>query len=65
MFLEEDIILEKEIDFLLKKLEHRHQDYLKIIGASVWGRRVWRSGWSRGVYNHFSRWFFLTEPAAP
>ena len=37
VFLEEDIILEKEIDFLLKKLEHRHQDYLKIIGSQCMG----------------------------
>lgn len=40
VFLEEDIILEKEIDFLLKKLEHRHQDYLKIIGSQCMGAAV-------------------------
>ena len=54
MFLEEDIILEKEIDFLLKKLEHRHQDYLKIIGSQCMGAAVDEEWLSRGVYNHFS-----------
>ena len=54
VFLEEDIILEKEIDFLLKKLEHRHQDYLKIIGSQCMGAAVDEEWLSRGVYNHFS-----------
>ena len=65
VFLEEDIILEKEIDFLLKKLEHRHQDYLKIIGSQCMGAAVDEEWLSRGVYNHFSRVFFLTEPGLP
>ena len=65
VFLQEDIILEKEIDFLLKKLEHRHQDYLKIIGSQCMGAAVDEEWLSRGVYNHFSRVFFLTEPGLP
>lgn len=65
VFLEEDIILEKEIDFLLKKLEHRHQDYLKIIGSQCMGAAVDEEWLSHGVYNHFSRVFFLTEPGLP
>ena len=48
VFLEEDIILEKEIDFLLKKLEHRHQDYLKIIGSQCMGAAVDEEWLSRG-----------------
>ena len=65
VFLEEDIILEKEIDFLLKKLEHRHQDYIKIIGDQCMGAAVDGESLKQGVYNHFSRVFFLTEPGLP
>ena len=38
VFLRENVILEKEIDFLLKKLEGRHQDYIKVIGAQTLDR---------------------------
>ena len=65
VFLEEDIILEREIDFLLKKLEQRHQDYLKVIGSQCMGAVVDGESLKRGVYNHFSRVFFLTEPGLP
>ena len=65
VFLEKDIILEREIDFLLKKLEQRHQDYLKVIGSQCMGAAVDEDSLSRGVYNHFSRVFFLTEPGLP
>ena len=65
VFLQEDIILEGEIDFLLKKLEHRHQDYIKIIGDQCMGAAVDGESLKQGVYNHFSRVFFLTEPGLP
>ena len=65
VFLEKDIILEREIDFLLKKLEQRHQDYLKVIGSQCMGAAVDEDSLSRGVYNHFSRVFFLTEAGLP
>ena len=53
VFLEKDIILEKEIDFLLKKLEQRHQDYLKVIGSQCMGAAVDpTTGW-RNTTVHF------------
>lgn len=65
VFLREDIILEGEIDFVLKKLESRHQDYIKVIGDQCMGAAVDGESLKRGVYNHFSRVFFLTEPGLP
>ena len=65
VFLEEDIILEREIDFLLKKLEQRHQDYLQVIGSQCMGAAVDGESLKKGVYNHFSRVFFLTQPGLP
>lgn len=65
VFLREDVILEGEIDFLLKKLESRHQDYIKIIGDQCMGAAVDEKSLKKGIYNHFSRVFFLTEPGLP
>ena len=65
VFLREDIILEREIDFLLKKLEQRHQAYIKIIGEQCMGAVVDGESLQKGVYNHFSRVFFLTQPGLP
>ena len=62
VFLQEDIILEREIDFLLKKLEHRHQDFIKIIGRQTMGAILDGASLRQGVYNHFSCVFFLTGP---
>ena len=58
VFLRENVILEKEIDFLLKKLEGRHQDYIKVIGAQTMGAIL-------GICSHFSCVFFLTPPVGP
>lgn len=63
--LREDVILEREIDFLLKKLEKRHQDYLKIIGDQCMGAALEAESLKKGVYNHFSTVFFLTEKGRP
>ena len=65
VFLQEDIILEREIDFLLKKLENRHQDSIKIIGKQTMGAILDGESLKRGVYNHFSCVFFLTGPDKP
>ena len=65
VFLQEDIILEGEIDFVLKKLESRHQAYIKVIGDQCMGAAVDGESLKRGVYNHFSRVFFLTQPGLP
>nr|WP_207753806.1 MerR family transcriptional regulator [Pseudoflavonifractor phocaeensis] len=65
VFLEEDFILEKEIDFQLKRLAQRHQDYIQIIGSQCMGAALDQDSLERGVYNHFSRVFFLTRPGLP
>lgn len=65
VFLQENVILEKEIDFLLKKLEGRHQDYIKIIGAQTMGAILDGESLRRGICNHFSCVFFLTPPGGP
>lgn len=65
VFLQEDVILEKEIDFLLKKLEKRHQDSIKIIGKQTMGAIVDGESLGRGIFNHFSCVFFLTEGERP
>lgn len=65
VFLREDVIFEGEIDFLLKKLETTHQDYIKIIGNQCMGAILDGQSLKKGVYNHFSLVFFLTEPEKP
>lgn len=65
VFLEQDFILEREIDFQLKRLEQRHQDYIRIMGSQCMGAALSGESLERGIYNHFSRVFFLTEPGLP
>ena len=65
VFLEKDFILEKEVDFQLKRLAQRHQDYIQIIGSQCMGAALDQDSLERGVYNHFSRVFFLTRPGLP
>ena len=65
VFLEEDIILEREIDFLLKKLEQRHQDYIQVVGSQCMGAALDGESLKQGIYNHFSRVFSLTKPGLP
>lgn len=65
VFLQEDVILEKEIDFLLKKLEGKHQDYIKVIGTQCMGAVLDGASLARGIYNHFSSVFFLTPDRGP
>ena len=60
--LQEDVILEKEIDFLLKKLEKRHGNTIKIMGKQTMGALLDRKSMRPGDYKHFSFVFFLTGP---
>ena len=62
VFLEKDIILEKEIDFLLKKLEKRHSNTIKIMGRQTMGALLDQSAMRPGDYKHFASVFFLTGP---
>lgn len=65
VFLEKDFILEKEVDFQLKRLEQRHQDYIQVIGSQCMGAALDEESLRKGIYNHFSRVFFLTQPGLP
>lgn len=65
VFLEKDFILEKEIDFQLKRLEQRHQDYIQVIGSQCMGAAMDEESLKKGIYNHFSRVFFLTREGLP
>ncbi|MEG1747474.1 MAG: MerR family transcriptional regulator [Oscillospiraceae bacterium] len=65
VFLQENVILEREIDFLLKKLEKKHQDYIKIIGNQCMGAILDTDCLQKGIYSHFSCVFFLTPPKKP
>ena len=65
VFLEKDFILEKEIDFQLKRLEQRHQDYIQVIGSQCMGAAMDEESLKQGIYNHFSRVFFLTREGLP
>ena len=62
VILQEDVILEKEIDFLLKKLEKRHSNTIKIMGKQTMGALLDRKSMRPGDYKHFSFVFFLTGP---
>ena len=62
VLLQEDVILEKEIDFLLKKLEKRHSNTIKIMGKQTMGALLDRKSMRPGDYKHFSFVFFLTGP---
>ena len=65
VYLEKDFILEKEVDFQLKRLEQRHQDYIQVIGSQCMGAALEEESLKKGIYNHFSRVFFLTQPGLP
>lgn len=60
--LKEDLILEKEIDFILKKLEKKHENVLHIVGGSQQiGAVVDMNYVQKGIYNHFSSVFFIVS----
>ncbi len=63
--LREDIILEGEIDFLLKKLEKEYQRFIRIIGNQPVGAVLDEKSLAQGVYNHYASVFFLTKPHQP
>lgn len=65
VFLQKDVILDKEVDFLLKKLEGRHQDYIKVIGSQTMGAVLDGESLKKGVCSHYSCVFFLTPPDGP
>ncbi len=63
--LREDVILEGEIDFLLKRLEQEHQNFIKIMGDQRMGATLDGERLKAGVYHHYANVFFLTGPGQP
>ena len=67
--LQEDVILEREIDFALKKLAHRHEEVIRALGTQCMGAVLDESQRARGIYNHFCSVFYLgcrkREAASP
>lgn len=59
--LSESVILENEIDFLLKKLEKRYENLIHIIGNQQMGATMDLECMRRGVYDHYSNVFFITD----
>lgn len=58
--LTEDIIIENNIDFVLKKLEHKHEENIHVIGIKGFGAQM--SGtWRDGDFNHFQSVFFISD----
>lgn len=62
--LQEDVILEREIDFALKKLAHRHEEVIRALGTQCMGAVLDESQRARGIYNHFCSVFYLGWPQA-
>lgn len=58
--LKEDVILEQEIDFVLKKLEKSHESVLHSIGTRQIGAVLNEQMLKQGIYTHFSSVFFLS-----
>lgn len=65
VFLQENVILEKEVDFYIKKLEKKHQEYIRVIGSQTMGAFCDLESLKNGIYNHFSSVFFLTSFEMP
>lgn len=57
--LTEEVILENEIDFLLKKLEKRHEKLIHIIGNQQMGATMDPEFMKQGIYDHYSNVFFV------
>ena len=43
----------------------RDRDYIQVIGSQCMGAQVDEESLKKGIYNHFSRVFFLTRPGLP
>lgn len=59
--LTEDIILENDVDFVLKKLEHKYEDNIHIIGIKGFGAEMDPASIDQGIYNHFRSVFFISD----
>lgn len=57
--LTEEVILENEIDFLLKKLEKKHEKLIHIIGNQQMGATMDPEFMKQGIYDHYTNVFFV------
>ncbi|MEG2732676.1 MAG: MerR family transcriptional regulator [Clostridium sp.] len=57
----EDVILENNIDFVLKKLEHKFENNIHVIGIKGFGALMKQSYVAQGDYNHFQSVFFISD----
>lgn len=58
--LTDDVIIENNIDFVLKKLEHRYEENIHVIGIKGFGSEM-SEGWRTGDFNHFRSVFFVSD----
>ena len=59
--LTEDIILENDVDFVLKKLEQKYEDNIHAIGIKGFGAEMDPVSMEQGDYNHFRSVFFISD----
>lgn len=59
--LSEDVILENDIDFLLKKLEKKYEENIHVIGIKGFGAWMDQGSAEQGIYNHFESVFFISD----
>lgn len=59
--IEENVSLDGEVDFLIKKLQKDHEQSLYIIGNSSIGAFLDKAYWQKGVYNQYSAVFILDD----
>ncbi|MGM9986083.1 MAG: MerR family transcriptional regulator [Bacillaceae bacterium] len=59
--IQENVSLESEIDFLIKKLQKSSENSLHIIGNSRIGACIDESYWKKGIYHQFSSVFIIDE----
>lgn len=57
--LSENVCRDAEVDFLIKKLQKRHEDKLYILGNNAIGASVSPEGVEKGIYNLFDAVFFI------
>lgn len=57
----EDVILENNIDFVLKKLEYQYEDNIHVIGIKGFGARMKQSFVEQGDFSHFQSVFFISD----
>lgn len=62
--LSEGVTLERDLDFLLKRLEKKHEDRLRFIGDRQMGAVLDADWLAKGVCNRYSHVFFICEDIA-